>query len=83
MADSKPYHLMTPAERLAHRIEQNRKIEEKVQKSAPVIQTSKTSKRASARDRDPRPAAGANQPSGSGTRAEVTQSFSIRKMGRS
>jgi hypothetical protein len=83
MADSKPYHLMTPAERLAYRIEQNRKIDEKVQKSAPALQTSKTNKRASTRSRNPQPAASANQPSGSGTRVEVTESFSIRKMGRS
>jgi membrane protein implicated in regulation of membrane protease activity len=83
MADSKPYHLMTPAERLAHRIEQNRKIEEKVQKSAPAVHASKTKGRASAKGQDSRPEASANQPSGSGTRVEVTQSFSIRKMGRS
>ena len=83
MADSKPYHLMTPAERLAHRIEQNRKIDEKVEKLAPVAHVRKTGKRVSARDQDSRPSSSANQPSGSGTRVEVTQSFSIRKMGRS
>ena len=83
MADSKPYHMMSPAERLAHRIEQNRKIEEKVQQSAPVVHTPKASKRVGARSQDLRPGASANQPSGSGTRVEVTQSFSIRKMGRS
>ncbi len=83
MADSKPYHLMTPAEQLAHRIEQNRKIEEKVQKSAPAAHTSKAGKRVSIRSQESRADASANQPSGSGTRVEVTQSFSIRKMGRS
>jgi hypothetical protein len=83
MADSKPYHLMTPAERLAHRIEQNRKIEEKVQQSAPAVHGPKTIKRVGAKGQDSRPDASANQPSGSGTRVEVTQSFSIRKMGRS
>ena len=83
MADSKPYHLMTPAERLAQRIAQNRKIEEKVQKSAPAAHTAKTTKRVSTRVRDAQPGTSANQPSGSGTRVEVTQSFSIRKMGRS
>ena len=74
---------MTPAERLAHRIEQNRKIEEKVQKPAPVHQASKRGRRNSAVDRDSRTGARSNQPSGTGTRVEVTQSFSIRKMGRS
>ncbi len=82
MTDDKPYHLMTPAERLAHRIKQNRQIEEKVQKSAPAVQSSKTGKRASA-GRKSQPDVRSNQPSGSGTRTEVTQSFSIRKMGRS
>ena len=83
MGDNKPYHLMTPAERLAHRIEQNRKIEENVQKSAPITQASKTGKRTSTVNRDLRTGARSNQPSGAGTRVEVTQSFSIRKMGRS
>ena len=82
MADSKPYHLMTPAERLAHRIAQNRKIEEKVQQAAPVAHTSKTGKRTNTKRQNAQPSTSANQPSGSGTRAEVTQSFSIRKMGR-
>jgi hypothetical protein len=83
MTDTKPYHLMTPAERLAHRIEQNRKIDEKVQKSAPVAHTPKAGKRAGVRKQDAQPGPGVNQPSGSGTRVEVTESFSIRKMGRS
>jgi hypothetical protein len=61
MATNKPYHLMTPAERLAHRIEQNRKIEEKAKEPASTV----------------------NKPSGSGIRVDVSQSFSIRKIGRS
>jgi hypothetical protein len=82
MADSKPYHLMTPAERLAHRIAQNRQIEEKVQKSAPVVQTPKAGKKNGGAVRDPRTSTRSSEPSGTGTRVEVTQSFSIRKMGR-
>ena len=82
MADSKPYHLMTPAERLAHRIAQNRQIEEKVQKSVPAVQTAKASKRNNGAVRDPRTSTRSNEPSGTGTRVEVTESFSIRKMGR-
>ena len=82
MADSKPYHLMTPAERLAHRIAQNRQIEEKVQKSAPAVQTTKAGKKSSGTVRNPRTDTRSNEPSGTGTRVEVTQSFSIRKMGR-
>lgn len=82
MADNKPYHLMTPAERLAHRIAQNRQIEEKVQKSAPVVQTVKAGRKRSTTDRELRTETRSNQPSGTGTRVEVTQSFSIRKVGR-
>ncbi len=82
MADSKPYHLMTPAERLAQRIAQNRQIEEKVQKSVPAVQASKVSKKNNGAVRDPRTTARSNEPSGTGTRVEVTESFSIRKVGR-
>ncbi len=59
MSTTKPYHLMTPAERLTHRIEQNRIIDEKVKQPIPR-----------------------KEPSGTGLRTEVTDSFSIRKMGR-